>query len=131
MPTGVSAYLAFYVAFCTWAHHDDFRSKGSFNFFGITEIAGNICLLIAACSYWLPSLRVLGSSFLSVLFLVGLAIFLAQGVVVGRKQIRGEPHSMLGKFLVLIPGLLLSAVVFGPALYWAWQATVGGAYAET
>ncbi|WP_157040189.1 hypothetical protein [Polaromonas naphthalenivorans] len=131
MPIAVSAYFAIYITFCLWAHYDDFTNRNSASWFAIVEMASNVFLLLAALSFWLPSLRAIPSSLLFALFAFGCMVFFVQGIVVGRKHAKDQGLSSAGKVFTVFSGAVLGVLVTGPLLYWGWQSTVRIIHAET
>ena len=131
MPTLVATYFAVYIAFCLWAYYED-ATLGQFpSWFGFAEVAGNVSLLLAGLSFWLPSVRGIAPAALLLLFVAGCALFVVQGFLTGRRHIQDATLSGAGKKFVALSGGALGAFLNAPLLYWGWQATVGLVHAET
>ena len=130
LPTLVAAYLAMYIAFCVWAHSEELRSPHSISVVAIAELCGEIALLIAALSYWFPSLRELPVALLLALYVGGCASFVTHAVLSGRKNISDPALSSKGKLFVILSGATLGIVITAPLLYWGWQSVLRSTYAE-
>lgn len=122
MPNWVAAYFALYGAFVLWAHSEDFQVHRGLTIVGLTELGGNLALLLVALSLWLPTLRGLSPSLLRPLYVAGCALFVAHGVRAGRKATRGLDLSTRGKLLVAASGSAFGVSVTAPLIYWGWQA---------
>jgi hypothetical protein len=131
MPLWVSTYFAAYTAFCLWSHIDDFRNKRDLWWFAIAEAASNVFLILAALSFWVPSVRVVPAPVFFGLFVVGCAIFLGQAAVVCHKHIADPELSFQGKLFVGISGSVFGLITSVPLLFWGFKSTVVGIYAGT
>ena len=131
MPVFVSAYFAAYVAFCLWAHHEDFTKQSSISWFGFAEMASNCLLVLAALSFWLPAIRIIPATVLLGFFSVGCLLFLSQGFLVARKAVNDPTISSTGKAFTALAGTAFAFLVSSPLLYWGWQATIQLIHAET
>ena len=131
MPIPVSAYFSLYITFCLWAHYDDFTSNNSASWFVLAEMASNVFLLIAALSFWLPSLRAIPLPLLLTLFALGSIVFIVQGIATGHKHAKEQGVSRAAKVLTVFSGAALGILITAPLLYWGWQSTVRVIYAET
>ena len=119
-----------YIAFCVWAHSEELRSPHSISVVAIAELCGEIALLIAALSYWFPSLRELPVALLLALYVGGCASFVTHAVLSGRKNISDPALSSRGKLFVILSGATLGIVITAPLLYWGWQSVLRSTYAE-
>lgn len=131
MSLWVSTYFAAYLTFCLWSHFDDIRNKRDPLWYAIAEVASNICLVVAALSFWLPAVRTISASLLLGLFVAGCAVFLGQAAVSCRRHISGPDLSLPGKFFVAISGSALGIVISAPLLFWGFTSTVLRSYAGT
>jgi len=130
LPTLVAAYLAMYIAFCWWAHSEDLQAPRSISPAVLAELCGEIALLIAALSYWFPSLRELPMAVLLALYVGGCVSFAFHAVLSGRKSISDPPLSFQGKLFVIASGAALGIAITAPLLYWGWQSVLRSTYAE-
>ena len=119
-----------YIAFCLWAHSEDLRVPRSLPAVALAELCGEIALLIAALSFWFPSLRDLPMSLLLALYVGGCASFVSHAVLSGRKNISDPTLSFQGKLFVFVSGAALGIVITAPLLYWGWQSVLRSTYAE-
>ena len=131
LPASASAYFAFYVAFCLWAHHEDFSKQGSFSWVGFGELTSNALLVLAALSFWFPAVRAIPTTVLLGLFSVGCLLFFLQGLLTAHKTLNDATISSEGRAFTAIAGTAFAFFISSPLLYWGWQATIEHIYAET
>ena len=130
LPTLVAAYLAMYIAFCVWAHSEELRSPRSMSLVAVARLCGQMALLIAALSYWFPSLRELPVALLLALYVGGCASLVAHAVLSGRKNVSDPTLACRGKLFVVLSGATLAIVITAPLLYWGWQSVLRSTYAD-
>jgi hypothetical protein len=118
-----------YIVFCVWTHHDDIRKTGVFSTQAALEVAGDVALLVAACTYWLPALRSIPAALLSALYLCGCVGSLAPAVSAARRHIKDPELPCQGKVFVAVTGSALGAAITAPLLYWGWLAAIRFEYA--
>ncbi|WP_457350679.1 hypothetical protein [Roseateles sp. P5_D6] len=122
MPNWIAAYLAIYTAFVLWAYSEDFRDHRGITVIALTELGGNLALLLVALTRWLPSLRTLPQSLLTTLYVAGCALFVLHGVRTARKPMRDADLSKRGTLFVVASGSVLGMALMAPLFYWGWQA---------
>ena len=127
MPLWVSIYLAAYVAFTLWSVVDDVRNKEEPFGFTLTEIVSDICLISAALSFWLLSVRSALGQMDAVVFLVGIALFAGLGVRSLRRNVIADPElDLRGKVFVAITGSAMVIVFSAPLLVWGFMSGLLG-----
>ena len=122
-----SLYFALYVTFGLYTSVDDVTHKHEPLWHVTLEIVGDVCLLLVAVSYWVPSLRSSLAPLLMPLFVAGVLVFAAQVFGSVRKNvILDHELPMQGKLVVGGGAVLLIALVTGPALVWGFLSAVLG-----
>ncbi len=122
-----SLYFALYVTFCLWSVTDDPKQKTEPSWHVVLEIVGDICVLLVALAYWVPSVRFASSAFLLEIYVLGLAVTAVQIVrSFWKNVVTDQKLPKSGKVFVGIAGSALVAIVTGPALVWGFFVAVLG-----
>lgn len=129
MPLWVSSYFAAYTTFCIWSYASDLRDGRDSLWSSVAGAAGDVCLLVAAASFWLPALLTIPASMLFGAFIVGCVTFLGQGFAACRRHTADPDLSLQGKLFVGMSGSVFGAIVNGPLLVWGFESTVLGSHA--
>jgi hypothetical protein len=122
-----SLYFALYITFSLWSVTDDLRRKTEALWHVALEGLGDVCVLLVAVSYWLPSLRAALSPELLVLYVLGLVAFAAQASRSFRKHVLLDKElPVQGKVFVALSAAALITIVSAPALVWGFYSAVLG-----
>ncbi len=132
MPAWVSAYFAVYITFTFWSLTDDIKNKKGAWWSITAEIVSDLCLLLAAFSFWLSSFRAVVEQALLAFFALGFVLFVIHASLVFRRQVIADTElSLQGKLFVGFSGTALVLLFSGPLLWWGFSASVRGSYAGT
>lgn len=120
MPWWVALYFSLYITFCLWCLANDLRDESEPKSGVGLEAVADICMVIAALSFWIPSLHRIPLPILISLVTVGVVLYLWQMVLALRKHVLQDPDLPRGeKIFVGLFGAGVSVLVTAPAMFWA------------
>jgi hypothetical protein len=125
MSSWISLYLAGYVTFTLWSLSDDAKNKNLKPLLVATEIAGDVYLVLAGLTFWLPQLKLNLEPFLVPLFGAGvIALAVQMALALRRNVLADQELSFQGKLFVGVSGSFLSIAASAPLLYWGFNAAL-------
>lgn len=120
MPWWAVLYFSLYITFCLWFMVNDLRDKSEPRSGIGLEAVADVCIVIAALSFWIPSLHRLPLPVLIAFVIVGGVLYLWQMVRALRKHVLQDPDFARGeRVFVGLFGAGMSILVTAPSMFWA------------
>ena len=120
MPWWVVLYFSLYITFCLWSLVSDLRDKSEPTSAVGLEAIADICMVIGALSFWVPSLHRIPLPVLTMMVIVGAVLYLWQMALALRKHVFQDPDlHREGRLFVGLFGTSASVLVTAPLLFWA------------
>lgn len=128
MPVWVSAYFAGYLAFSGWSYASDIHDRTQHRRLAL-EFVSDVCLLIAAASYWHPRARELFAGVVLPAFTLGVLGLATVFYLALRTELPDPEMSIREQIAAGSVGVLGGLVLSGPLLWWGVQSAVMTRYA--
>ena len=126
MPWWAVLYFSLYITFCLWSLVNDLRDESEPRSHVGLEAVSDICIVIAALSFWIRSLHRLPSPVLIASVVLGGVLYLWQMVLGLRKHVLQDPDLSRGeKGFVGLFAAGISVLVTAPSMFWAISSVLG------
>jgi hypothetical protein len=119
MPLWPSLYFLANFVFATFVVREHLRSKIN-PWLIASSTLGEACLASVALGYWISSFSLIHKRIALLLFSLGVASLIVEGVNAFRDVFEEQEDSLIVRTGIVGFGTVLLALVFGPMLYWGF-----------